>query len=143
MEDILNNKASLEAFLVLFRNDCCARCIFRFFRVNTMEYYRDRSRGLDIVGRVSEFLKLEPNLLYSYDVMLLKQKSEEKLCRLCLGLLQNCDQPESIQAICTRIRDSRFEFDKFKFQVKVPNSTMLRFGQMVEFVKSTLKTSEL
>ena len=107
-----------------------------------MEFYRDRSRGLDMIGKVSDAMKLEPSLLYSYDVMLLKQKSDQRLCRLCLGLLQECDQADSIKAICTRIQESRFEFDRFKFQVKVPNSTMLRFGQMVEYVNTTLKSSE-
>lgn len=108
-----------------------------------MEFYRDRSKGLDMVGKVSDALKLEPSLLYTYDVMLLKQKSDQMQCRLCLGLLQDCDQTASIAAICARIRESRFEFDRFKFQVKVPNSTMLRFGQMVEFVNAALKNAEM
>jgi hypothetical protein len=59
-----------------------------------MELYRDRAKLVELVGEVSQALKLEPNLLETYDVTLIKVRSElDRICRLCLGLLQSCDRP--------------------------------------------------
>lgn len=86
------------------------RCIYRIFRVESIDCYRDRARSIEILGEVSEKCKIEPSLLHSYDFTMMKMKNGDSLCRLCIGLLQDCDTQQSIKAIVEKIKQEMFTF---------------------------------
>lgn len=54
MEAITNNKANVEAFLLLFKHEVCVRCILRFFKIDVLDMYRDRAQLLKLVGVISD-----------------------------------------------------------------------------------------
>ena len=60
----------------------------------------------------------------------LKEYKENK-CVICLGILQNVDKNSHIENIFLRITQEDFEFDSFKFTIKIPLSTGLRYVNVI------------
>ena len=56
----------------------------------------------------------------------LKECKDNK-CIICLGILQNVDKKSHIENTCMQITQEDFEFDSFKFTIKIPLSTGLRY----------------
>lgn len=100
--------------------------------------YRDRSRIIDFFGSYSEIAQDKESPILTYDIMKLIKKGDGSPCTLCLGLLQDCDNADHIKQIGDAIRKEQFTFERFKFLIKTPNSLMLRYAQMMNYVKNCL-----
>ena len=111
MNVLLEDKANQQILLVLFNNSCCLRCILRVLRVESLDMYRGQVPGsLTCWATLSDITKAEVNLLTQYNILKLIKKGDDEICRLCLGLLQDCDNPDHIQMIGEAIKSQKFEF---------------------------------
>jgi len=88
-----------------------------------------------MLTNVSKTLALQKSLMENYDFTNIIYSEDPKNikdnhCSTCLGILQHADDKEHIKDVCERIRNTGFEFESFKFTIKIPLSNSIRFSQV-------------
>lgn len=83
-------------------------------------------QNFDLQNKHFEFKSTNPkeNDLTKFQFSSLLKKEHQ--CTICTGILQYCDKPETLKFIADQVKQNEYEFDSFKFSVKVPLSTNLR-----------------
>lgn len=121
-----------KIFNLFFENNICLRCIFRLFKIDKIDFYRDKEKFIELLNTASISLNLQTNLLENYDFRNLIRKNKAlqagniNICNICLGILQLVDQEEKMNEIIALIKKEGYEFSSFKFTMKVPLSATIR-----------------
>lgn len=118
----------------MFENNVCLRCIFRLFKIDIIDFYRAKEQYIELLNLLSKSLSLKINLLEHYDLKNLIRKSpntqEINICYICLGILQLEDQEQKLEDLINMIKKQDYEFNSFKFSLKIPLTTTLRSFQV-------------
>lgn len=129
---VLNSLENCKIFNLFYENDICLRCIFRLFKIDKIDFYRDKEKFIELLNTTSISLNLKNNLLENYDFKNLirkdkaLQEGKTNICNICLGILQLVDHEEKMNEIINLIKQEGYEFSSFKFTMKIPLSAALR-----------------
>jgi hypothetical protein len=53
MEKIYSDQFLCEVFSILYQNEVCMRCIFRFFKLNDISLYRNKQEYKHILQKIN------------------------------------------------------------------------------------------
>jgi len=123
------------------------RCIFRIFRIETIDLYKKGAHHTELLDKISSQLNLSKSLTENYDsknVIYSENPSHEncQYCATCLGILQKADNHDHVADVAKRVVNEGFEFKSFKFTIRIPLATGIRLAQMMYFVQKEIQNEE-
>ncbi|EAR99612.2 tRNA pseudouridine synthase Pus10, putative (macronuclear) [Tetrahymena thermophila SB210] len=143
MESILKSTLKCHIFKNFFDNFSCVRCIFRALKINQYEVYQNKQQFQELLENVSKKLEIQSlSTHYNHD-WIIRTGGNNHYCRICMGILQNIDHQENVDKIAAQIKEQDFEYQSFKFFIKVPLCTQIRLANFLYHTEDLFEKQSL